>query len=212
MPFNYFEGKKLTGFEVDLMNAIAEKMGLKTEWQALPFDSLFIGLEQDRYDVVIASHAVTPDRAKSVRFLAPHFCSGPMMVSRPGGPKKATDLSGKTVAVQVGTTYLQIAKKITAIRELKTYPKDSDALQSILSGKVDAWITDRFGGMELIKKVGAGRLESGELLSSEAMAGAVALSAQTLAREMNLALASVLKNGTYTTISQKYFGTDIRCH
>ena len=61
-PFNYFEGKKLTGFEVDLGTAIGKALGVKVEWVTQPFDNLLIGLNQDRYDFVIASHGVTPER------------------------------------------------------------------------------------------------------------------------------------------------------
>src|SRR5690242_8452474 len=58
-PFNYFQGPTLTGFEIDLANAMAAKMGLKVEWRALSFDALLAGLRQDRWDVVIASFGIT---------------------------------------------------------------------------------------------------------------------------------------------------------
>ena len=68
-PFNYYDkGKTLTGFGVELGNAIARTMGLKPKWTAIVFDSLLIGLDQNKYDVVIASHGITPERQKAVNF------------------------------------------------------------------------------------------------------------------------------------------------
>ena len=72
-PFNYFEGKKLTGFEIELTEAIAQKMELKVEWKVLPFDSLLAGLQRDRWDLAISSHGITEERAKVVDFSNPHL-------------------------------------------------------------------------------------------------------------------------------------------
>src|SRR5919197_1405574 len=75
-PFNFFRGPKLTGFEVELAEALARKMGVAIEWRALAFDALLAGLRQDRWDMVIASFGVTEERSKAVTFTSPHYCSG----------------------------------------------------------------------------------------------------------------------------------------
>ena len=62
-PFNYYDGPKLTGFEVDLAEAIAKKLGLKLEWRVVPFDGQIAALKQDRFDFAIASHGYTEERA-----------------------------------------------------------------------------------------------------------------------------------------------------
>ena len=64
-PFNYFEKNKLTGFDVELAEAVTEELHLKHEWKTFPFDSLLIGLKENRYDLVAASHSVTPERSKA---------------------------------------------------------------------------------------------------------------------------------------------------
>src|SRR5439155_23257388 len=53
-PFNYYQGSRLTGFEIELGEALAKKMGVKVEWKALAFDALLAGLRYDRWDVVIS--------------------------------------------------------------------------------------------------------------------------------------------------------------
>ena len=98
-PFNYFQGSKLTGFEVDVAEAMSAKMGLKVEWKALGFDALLAGLRQDRWDMAIASHGITEDRAKAVTFSETHYCSGGVIIDKSDAIKTAADLTGKTVAV-----------------------------------------------------------------------------------------------------------------
>ena len=91
-PFNFYKGKELTGFEVDLANEISKKLALKQEWKTQPFAALLIGLNQDRYDLVAASHGITPERAKAVDFTNPHYCTGGVIVTKGSGPTIPTGL------------------------------------------------------------------------------------------------------------------------
>ena len=209
-PFNFYKGQTLTGFEVDLANAIAKQMGVKVKWVTQPFDSLLIGLNQNRYDFVIASHGITPERQKAVDFSTPHYCTGGAIVSRTGGPKSVADLRGKTIAVQVGTTYLENVQKVSGVGKVNTYPKDTDAQQALMAGRADAWVSDKFGGLDAVK-ASSGKLQQGALLFQERIAMAVKKNNSTLLKALNDALAAVQKNGTYAKISQQYFGQDVRC-
>jgi len=212
-PFNYFDEKnQLTGFEVDLGNAIAEKLGLKPRWIAQAFDSLLIQLNQGRFDFVIASHGITEERAKAVDFTNPHYCTGGILVSKKGGPKTRKDLQGKVVGVQIGTTYMEAAQKIPGVKQVRTYQKDPDALQDLLAGRIDAWITDRFVAKEAIQgRKLEGTLQLGELVFQERVAMAVAKGNKSLLEALNQALADLMKDGTYAQISKKWFGEDVRC-
>ncbi|MEF2277706.1 ABC transporter substrate-binding protein [Deinococcus sp. YIM 134068] len=209
-PFNILKGKELTGFEVDLANELAKQMGVKVQWVTQPFDNLLIGLNQDRYDFVIASHGITPERAKAVSFSKPHYCTGGAIVSKPGGPKTAADLAGKTVAVQVGTTYLENVRKVSGVGDVKTFPKDTDAQAALLAGRTDAWVGDKFTGLDLVKAQ-KGKLVQGELLFNERIAMAVKKGNTSLLKELNAALDQALSSGTYVKVSGKYFSQDIRC-
>ena len=208
--FTYFEGKTMKGFEYDLGNAIAKQMGVKAEWINQPFDGLLIGLNQNRFDLVISSHGVTPERAKAVDFSAPHYCSGGLIVSRPGGPKTAADLKGKTVATQVGTTYVDQIKKVTGEKNLRVYPNNANALQALMSGRVDAMVNEKFYSLEALKLNGK-KLQQGEMLFQEKLGMAVAKGNKTLLGAVNASLKTVQANGTYAKISKSYFGQDVRC-
>ncbi|WP_420596729.1 ABC transporter substrate-binding protein [Deinococcus sp.] len=209
-PFNYFEGQKLTGFEVDLANSVAKQLGLKVQWITQPFDNLLIGLGQDRYDFVIASHGITPERAKAVDFSDPHYCTGGAIVSKPGGPKTVADLSGKTVAVQVGTSYLDNVKKVSGVGDIKTFPKDTDAQAALMAGRVDAWVSDKFLGLDAVEASG-GKIVQGSLLFNEKIAMAVKKGNTSLLKELNTTLGKLENDGTYAKLSNQYFGEDVRC-
>lgn len=209
-PFNFYKGNQLTGFEYDLGNALAQQMGLKAKWVTQPFDSLLIGLSQGRYDMVIASHGITPERQKAVDFAGPHYCTGGAIVSRVGGPKTAADLKGKTVAVQVGTTYLENVQKVPGVGKVNTYPADTDAQQALMAGRADAWVGDKFTGIDVVK-ASNGKLQQGALLFQERNGIPVQKGNTALRAAINAALATLQKNGTYAKLSQQYFGQDIRC-
>ncbi|MCS6867355.1 MAG: ABC transporter substrate-binding protein [Thermus sp.] len=212
-PFNYFDAKnQLTGFEIDLGNALAKKLGLKATWITQAFDTLLIQLNQGRFDFVIASHGITEERAKAVDFTNPHYCTGGVIVAKRGGPKTAKDLQGKVVGVQLGTTYMEAAQKIPGVKGVRTYQKDPDALQDLLAGRLDAWITDRFVAKEAIKERKLeGTLQLGELVFQEKVAMAVAKGNKSVLEALNRALADLMKDGTYAQVSKKWFGEDVRC-
>jgi polar amino acid transport system substrate-binding protein len=210
-PFNYFEKQKLTGFEIELAEAVTAELKMKAEWKTYPFDSLLIGLKENRYDLVAASHSITPERAKAVDFTDPEYCTGGMIVAKAGGPKNASELVGKTVAVQVGTTFVQQLQAIKGIKEIKTYPKDTDCMQNLMSGRADAWVTEKFVGLDVMKKQPELKLQQGETLAEEKIAMAVAKGNAKLVAAVNKALGTLRKNGTYVKISKKYFDQDISC-
>jgi polar amino acid transport system substrate-binding protein len=209
-PFNFMKGSEVTGFEVDIANAIAAKLGLKPEWKTMAFDSLLVGLEQDRWDMVIASHGITEERARAVTFAEPHYCTGGVIVSANPAIRTAKDLTGKTVAVQTGTTYFQNVKKLP-VKEVKNFPQDSAARAAVESGHADAWVTDKFVARDSLAATPGTRLKMGDFLFVERIAAAVAKGNTELAGHVNHALSQMMADGTYAAISKKWFNEDIRC-
>ncbi|MBX3632898.1 MAG: amino acid ABC transporter substrate-binding protein [Simplicispira sp.] len=211
-PFNFFNGTTLTGFEVELAELVTKKMGLKIQWKTLGFDALLTGLRQDRWDLVIASHGITDERAKAVTFTAPHYCSGGMIIAMDPAIRSAKDLAGKVVAVQTGTSYLENVQKVAAIKEMKNFPTDVDARSALNSRRVDAWVTDRFVAKAVVDKNPGAGFKLGEMLFIERIAAAVAKGNQPLADAWSKALADTMADGSYTELSKKYFNEDVRCH
>jgi polar amino acid transport system substrate-binding protein len=121
------------------------------------------------------------------------------------------DLKGKVVSVQTGTTYLENVQKLPGLKDVKNFPKDTDARAALVSGRVDAWVTDRFVALEALKADPKAGLHSGDFVFVEKIASAVQKGNGSLAAAIDKALAEILADGTYEKISKKYMGEDIRC-
>jgi polar amino acid transport system substrate-binding protein len=210
-PFNYFEGEKLTGFDVDLGTAIGKELGLKVEWVTLAFDGLLVGLDHDRYDLVVAGHGITPERQKAVDFSTPYVCSGAAIVAKDGGARTVADLAGKIVGVQVGTTYLTAVNKVPGVKEVKTFPKDTDALQNLLAGRTEVWVSDKLTALTAAEKAPEAKLQIGDLLYEERYGMAFKKGNDGLRGAVDQALAGMLAGEGYGAISDHYFKQDIRC-
>lgn len=210
-PFQFFDNGELTGFEIDIGNEVARRLGVTAEWKPMSFDSLLAGLTQDRWDTVIASFTVTDERAKAVRFTSPLYCSGGVVVSNKPGIKTAADLNGKVVTAQTGSTYFQKAAKIPGVKQVRNFASDSDARNAMVSGRADAWITDKFVAKLSIDKQPARGMAIGDFLFSEKIASAVKNGNDGLAAAYDKALADMQSDGTYEQLSKKWFSEDIRC-
>lgn len=210
-PFNYFQGAKLAGFEVEVAELVAKKLGVAVEWKALSFDALLAGLRQDRWDLVIASHGITDERAKAVSFTEPHYCSGGVVVSTDPAVRTAKDLTDRTVAVQTGSTYLEQVKKLVRAKEVKNFPQDTDARSALVAKRVDAWVTDRFVARMAVDANPAAGMKLGDFVFVERIAAAAAKGNGSLVQAYNKALADLMQDGSYAAVSKKYFNDDVRC-
>ena len=209
-PFNFYRGKTLTGFEVELVEMLSADLGLKTDWKVAGFDTLLIGLSQDRFDLVASSHGITAERAKVVNFSSPHYCTGGVIVSKSDKVKTFASIKKRNVVVQVGTTYYTWLGK-NGLYKAKTYPKDTDCLQNLLMGRADAWVTDRFVALDAIKANPDAKLVMGDTIFEEQIAMAVAKGNTELLNAVNDALEKIKTDGRYETLSRKYFAKNIGC-
>ena len=210
-PFNYYEGTKLTGYEVDVAEALAKKLGMKLEWHAVPFDSQLAAVRQDRFDFAIASHGYTKERAKAVDFANPHYCTGGTIAAPKDGPLTVEALKGKTVGVQLATSYFDAAKKIAGVKEVKTYKADPEVFSALKAKKIDAWISDKFTVMETLNKNTDSGIITGEQVFVEKISLIMRKNNKEFMAKVNQALADLTTDGTLAGISDKYFKTDITC-
>ena len=210
-PFNYYEGTKLTGYEVDVAEALANKLGMKLEWHAVPFDSQLAAVRQDRFDFAIASHGYTKERAKAVDFASPHYCTGGTIAAPKDGPLTVEALKGKTVGVQLATSYFDAAKKIAGVKEVKTYKADPEVFSALKAKKIDAWISDKFTVMETLNKNTDSGIITGEQVFVEKVSLIMRKNNKEFMAKVNQALEDLTKDGTLAGISDKYFKTDITC-
>ncbi|HVJ63924.1 MAG TPA: ABC transporter substrate-binding protein [Bdellovibrionota bacterium] len=209
-PFTYYKGKLLTGFEIELVELIAKDLGLKAEWKVQNFDTLLIGLGQNRFDLVASSHGVTPDRAKVVDFTTPHYCTGGVILTRSDKRKSFDSIKNGNVVVQVGTTYVTWLNQ-HGLKSAKTFPTATDCLQNMLMGRADAWVTDLFVALDAMKANPNAKLVLGDTIFTEKIAMAVAKGNKELLAAVNDTLAKLKKDGRYAALSDRYFGQNIDC-
>ncbi|EJL40517.1 periplasmic component of amino acid ABC-type transporter/signal transduction system [Brevibacillus sp. CF112] len=210
-PFSFKENGELTGFDVEIGKALAEKMGMNPVPITNPFETIIPGLEAKKYDTIIGSLTVTPERQKVVSFTNPYYRSGSQIFVQEGNTtiKSKEDLKGKKIGVVKASNYLDWARKLTDEDKITQYDSDITALLDLPTGRLDAVITDQVVGLRFIKEGGGKVIDVGEPLSYDEQAIAVRLGDQEAVDRINKALDEIIKDGTYETISQKWFGRNI---
>ena len=210
--FNYYVNGKLTGLEVDLAQAIAERMHLKIEWTVQPFNTLLIGLRQDRFDLIAGSHTINQQRAQLVDFIDPHYCNGANIVTKNGGPCSAAQLRNKTVSVAVGTVYYDKLTTIPGIKKIMTVPSENDGFMALLNNRADAWVTEKpMATSALNASPRKNELIIGDEILYQVNAMTVAKGNTELKKAVNKQLHAIITSGAYAKLMQQYFGEDISC-
>ncbi|ANU27204.1 transporter substrate-binding domain-containing protein [Planococcus versutus] len=210
-PFNYEEGGNLTGFDIDIGNAISKEMGLEPNPVTTPFETIIQGLTTNRFDAVIGSMAITEERAKQVAFSDPYYYSGGVIFVREGNTEitSEADLEGATIGVVGQSTYDTAAQQYTDDENIQYYSSDVVALQDLtIEGRLDAVITADVVGFEA-QNAGLEIEMIGEPLWIEQAAVAVRPEDKELLKAVNEALAAIIEDGTYDEISQKWFGRNL---
>ncbi len=208
-PFNFEEGGKLTGFDVEIGAAIAEKMGLEPNPVTTPWETITQSLLGKKFDVIIGSMAITAERAERVNFSDPYYYSGGMIFVPAGSDEISSeeDLEGKRIGVVAQSTYDTAAQKYTD--DIKYYNSDVVALNDLtVKGRLDAVITADVVGFEAMA-AGLEIKEVGEPLWIEQAAVAVRKEDEKLLEGINSALKEIVEDGTYAEISNDWFERDL---
>ncbi|WP_391204377.1 transporter substrate-binding domain-containing protein [Psychrobacillus sp. L4] len=211
-PFNYKEDGKLTGFDVEIGEALAEKMGMTAKSITFPFETMIQGLIDKKFDAILGSMTITPERLKVVNFTDTYYRSGSQIfVSEDNTDiKSADDAKGKKIGTTPATNYEQDALKLTDKANVITYPQgDIGALMDLETGRVEAVVADNIFGQMAID---TGKLKVkpvGDLIGINEQAIAVNKDNQELTDKINKALAEIIADGTYEKISMKWFGFNL---
>ncbi len=143
VPFEFVgEDHQLTGFDVELVEAVAKEMGMQVEAHNIAFDGLIPALGTGQIDLAASGMTITPERADKIDFSSPYYQSGlGVVVPQNSSVQSIDDLRNKKVAVQMGTTGAQKAAEIEGVT-LRTFDHNSDALLELTKGGVDAVVSD----------------------------------------------------------------------
>jgi polar amino acid transport system substrate-binding protein len=209
-PFQYNQGGKVVGFDVDMMDLVAKKLKLEQAIFDTPFEGIESGqsLNTGKCDVAAAGMTITEKRQKVLDFSSPYFDATQAMLVKKGSPiKSLDDVAGKKIGVQLGTTgadYVrENAPKSASIKEFEDLALLTTAVKT---GQIDAGVNDN-GVLLDYAKTNPDTEVATEFDTGEQYGFAVAKGKNDeLLKTVDDIIASSKKNGEYDKIYQKYFG------
>jgi polar amino acid transport system substrate-binding protein len=209
-PFEFREGGELTGFDVELVEEIASRLELRTDWRDTAFDTIFTQLAAGRYDLVASATTITPEREEQVNFTDPYYrAQQSLTVNTEQTPdiQSVDDLGeGHTVAVQTGTTGEAWARDNLAPNgvEVRSFPDAPDTYTALEGGNVTGVIFDEPASVAEAEKRPS--LEVVEAIDTDEDYGfGVDPQNEELLNAVNEALQAMIDDGTYQQIYDKYF-------
>ena len=210
-PYEYLgEGGKFVGIDVEIAQAIADKLGMTLEIKDVDFGSILGGVESGKYDIGMAGLTVTPDRLKSVNFTTPYAKGVQAIIVKEGSAIKHVDdlyAEGASykVGVQLGTTGDIYASDDFGTDRVTQYQTGNEAVAALIKGDVDCVIIDNEPAKSYVKaNEGIKTLETS--YADEDYAICVKKGNADLLEKINTAIYELTKDGTVERIVSKYIG------
>jgi glutamine transport system substrate-binding protein len=209
VPFEFKEGDKYVGFDIDLWAEIAKDIGVTYTLQPMDFNGIIPALQTRQVDVALAGITIKDERKKVIDFSDGYYDSGFMlMVPADSAVKDANDLVGKTLAVKTGTSATDYAKENFKETELRQFPNIDNAYLELQTGRVDAAMHDTPNVLYYVATAGGGKVKA---VGTQMMAheyGIAFPKGSELVAKVNDALKAIKSDGRYSAIYKKWFGTD----
>jgi cystine transport system substrate-binding protein len=210
-PFTYHdESGKLVGFDVEIAEAIATKLGVKAEFVEGKWDGLIAGLDAKRYDTVINEVGITDARKQKYDFSDPYIASKAVLIVRNNDDsiKGFADLKGKKSAQSLTSNFGKLAEQSGA--ELVGTDGFDQSIQLVLTRRADATINDSLSFLDFKKHKPDAPVKIVAQQDNADYSGAIIRKQEPeLVAAINKALADIKADGTYQKISDKYFGQDV---
>nr|WP_297635813.1 ABC transporter permease subunit [uncultured Clostridium sp.] len=207
------DGDKLQGFEIDVWNAIGKELNYNIQFKTASFSGLFGMLDSGKVDTLANQITVTPERENKYTFTQSTTYSGAQIIVNKDNNSihDLSDLKGKKVGVDLGSNYEQIIrdKDIHKSIDIITYPNTDAAFNQLILGRIDAVVIDKISALSTIKEKDLPLKLAGAPIDSIENAYPFTKSNQALMDKVNSAITKLKQNGTLTTISEKWFNTNI---
>jgi polar amino acid transport system substrate-binding protein len=217
-PFNFVDSDgTLQGFDVDIANALCTEMQVECEITAQAWDGIIPGLKAGRYDAIVASMSITPARLETVNFTQPYYVAGAVLVAPTASDvmPEAASMAGKVFGVQRASTYANLFEKVFPDAEVRLFDKVENHNLDLTAGRIDGVIAQRIFMSKWLKTdEGQGFEIKGEPMYNPEILGkgagiAVRKEETELLARMDAALTTIMDNGTYDTINDKYFSVSL---
>jgi polar amino acid transport system substrate-binding protein len=210
-PFEEFGQSKteFTGFDVELVEAVGEKIGRTPEFIDTSFDTIFRDLAQGKFEMVASATTITDEREKTVDFSDPYYLAEQAILVKQGSDVKTVDdLDGITVGAQQGTTGLEFVEEETDAGEVRSYPEGPDMVTPLRAGTIDAAVLDipvaeNLAGSQPDIEVAA------EIKTGEEYGLVVSQGEEDLLSEVNDALQELKDDGTLGELYEKWLEVEV---
>lgn len=211
VPFEFKQGDKYVGFDVELWAAIAKQLNIDYTLKPMDFSGIIPALQTRNIDLALAGITITPEREKAIEFSDGYYKSGLMVMVKANNDsiKSIADLDGKVVAVKSGTGSVDYAKEHIKAKDLRQFPNIDNAYMELGTNRADAVLHDTPNILYFIHTAGKGQFKAvGESLSAQQYGIAFPKGSDELREKVNSALKTLREDGTYNTIYKKWFGAD----
>ena len=204
-PFEQGKPPDYGGFDIELVNEIAKRTGKTVKYQDTAFDTIFRDVAQGKFDMVASASTITPEREQTVDFSDPYYEANQAVVVATGSDiKSVTDLDGKIIGAQDGTTGESYANDEISADSVRGYAQGPEAIQAVKAGQVDAAIIDEPVAQDALKTQGG--IEIATVISTGELYGlAFAQDNDSLREEINKALKEIKDDGTLQGLYDKWF-------
>lgn len=204
-PMEFVKDGKRTGFDIELVEALAGAMGKKIEWIDIDFKGLIPALQAGRADIAVSAIYITPERSKVVDFTDPYYAGGLVVLTKTDGPiKSLKDLDGRKVSVQVGTKSVNYLKDHFPAVQRVEVEKNQEMFNLVQIGRADAAVTGK-PAAKLFAQSTTGLTVLNDQVTTEDYGIAVPKNKPELTRELNAALQKLKADGSYQAIVNKWF-------
>lgn len=217
-PFSFKQADgSLSGFDIEIANAICDAMNRECKLVEQEWDGMIAALNSRKYDAIVASMSITPDRMKRVSFSEKYYNNLVRVVAAKNSDLEVSQagMAGKSLGVVRGTTHQCYTEKHLSNANIKLYNTHEDLYADLLIGRVDARISD-------VTEAAAGFLKTPEgqdykfvganLTDSNCFGEGIGIAVRKndkLVNELNQAIKDIRASGIYQQISNKYFSVDI---
>lgn len=211
-PFTFHDPStnELTGYDIEVVTAVAEKLGVRPQFSELKWDAIFAGLEAKRYDLIANEVSINPERQAKYDLSDPYSVSYPVVIVKADN----TDITSieavkdRTTAQTATSNWAGFARDAGA--KLEPVEGFTEAVAAVKDGRVDATFNDNLAALEYFASTKDTSVKIGFEIPAEKVTQAFALRKDSgLLEPINAALAELAADGTLAAIGQKWFGADI---
>lgn len=203
-PYEFYENDKIVGIDVEIMNAVCEKIGMTLEIEDMSFDSVIGAVQTGKTDIAMSGITITEDRKNMVNFTIPYTSTAQSIIVVSGGNiAKKTDLKDKKIGVQINTTGDTQVTEEFGDAAVDRFQNGALAVESLKNKKIDCVVIDGEVAKALVA-ANEGLEIIADAYSIEEYAIALAKDNTELLEKINGALDELIKDGTVDKIMDKY--------